>query len=131
MMSVIKILMADDEPAVLEIMARKVVSTGFTVITATDGKAAWEKIQKENPDIVILDLVMPQMDGFAVLSQLRNNPPSKKWIPVVIISSMDEIQNMQKGFNLQADHYLVKPCSIEDVLKAIKLMLALIPLRNT
>ena len=130
-MSVIKILMADDEPAVLEIMARKVVSTGFTVITASDGKTAWEKIQKENPDIVILDLVMPQMDGFAVLSQLRNNPPSKKWIPVVIISSMDEIQNVQKGFNLQADHYLVKPCSIEDVLKAIKLMLALIPLRNT
>lgn len=122
--------MADDEPAVLEIMVHKVTSTGFGVVTAHDGKEAWEKIQSEIPDVVVLDLVMPYMDGFAVLSQLRANPPSKKWIPVIIISAIDEIQNMQKSFDLQADHYLVKPCRIEDVLKAIKLMVSLIPLRT-
>ena len=129
-MSVIKVLMADDEANVLEIMARKIASAGFEVVTASDGKQAWEKIQSENPDVVLLDLMMPLMDGFAVLSQLRTNPPSKKWIPVIIISAMDEVQNMQKSFDLQADHYLIKPCRIEDILKAVKLMISLIPLRN-
>lgn len=129
-MSAIKILMADDEPAVLEIMAFKVNAAGYDVITASDGKTAWERIQSENPDLVILDLIMPYMDGFAVLSQLRNHPPSKKWIPVIIISTSDEIQHIQKSFDLQADHYLIKPCRMEDVLKAIKLMVSLIPLRN-
>ncbi len=130
-MSVIKILMADDEATVLEIMARKVASAGYEVVTASNGKQAWEKIQSENPDVVLLDLTMPVMDGFAVLSQLRTNPPSQKWIPVIIISALDEMHNMQKGFDLEADHYLVKPCHIEDVLKAIKLMISLIPLRDS
>ena len=129
-MSVIKVLIADDEAAVLEIMARKVASAGFEVITASDGKEAWERIQSEHPDVVILDLIMPHMDGFGVLSQLRTNPLSAKWVPVIIVSAMDEMQDMHKSFNLQADHYLVKPCQIEDILKAIKLMISLIPLRN-
>lgn len=123
--------MADDEASVLEIMARQVASAGFEVITASDGKQAWEKIQSENPDVVVLDLLMPHMDGFAVLSQLRTNPPSKKWIPVIIVSALNETQHMQKSFDLQADHYLVKPCRTEDVLRAIKLMISLIPLRNS
>lgn len=130
-MAAVNILIADDEPAVLEIMAHKITAAGYGVISARDGQEAWEKIQSQNPDVVVLDLMMPRMDGFAVLSQLRTNPPFKKWIPVVIISAMDEIQNMQKSFDLQADHYLIKPCRIEDVLKAIKLMISLIPLRNT
>jgi DNA-binding response OmpR family regulator len=130
-MPLVKILIADDEPAVLEIMARKVASAGFQVITAKDGKEAWEKIQQYVPDIVLLDLVMPHMDGFAVLNALRKNPPSNKWIPAIIISALDEVRNMQKSFELQADHYLIKPCTIEEILRAIKLMIPLIPLRNS
>lgn len=129
-MSMTKILIADDEVAVLEIMARKVASAGYKVITAKDGMEAWEKIQQESPDIVLLDLIMPRMDGFEVLTKLRNTPPSSKWIPVVVISTLDKVQNIKAGFDLEADHYLAKPCRIEDILKAIKLMLALIPLRN-
>lgn len=129
-MSMTKILIADDEVAVLEIMARKVASAGYKVITAKDGMEAWEKIQSESPDIVLLDLIMPRMDGFEVLTKLRNTPPSSKWIPVVVISTLDKVQNIKAGFDLEADHYLAKPCRIEDILKAIKLMLALIPLRN-
>lgn len=129
-MSAIKVLMADDEPAVLEIMAKKIANCGFQVITAVNGKEAWEKIQKEIPDIVLLDLTMPEMDGFSVLSKLRSDPPSKKWIPVIIISALGEMQNLQKTFDLQADHYLVKPCKIDDIIKAMNIMMSLIPLRN-
>ncbi len=127
----IKILIADDEDVVLEIMARKIASQGYEVITAKDGQEAWSKIVNDVPDVIILDLNMPKMDGWAVLSRLRQNPPTKRWQPVVIISAQNELESFQKGLNLEADHYLTKPCQIEDILKAIRLMLSLIPQRNT
>ncbi len=130
-MAAIKILMADDEFAVLEIMAKRIANSGYDVIKASNGKEAWEKIQQENPDIILLDLVMPEMDGYSVLSKLRSSPPSKKWIPVIIISALGEMQSVQKTLDLQADHYLIKPCKLEDIIKAIKVMMTLIPLRNT
>jgi CheY-like chemotaxis protein len=130
-MSKTKILIAEDEEAVLEIMSAKVASAGYQVIMARNGKEALEKIQSESPDVVLLDMIMPQMDGFEVLTKLRQNPPSSKWIPVVVISTLDKVQNIKEGFDLQADHYLAKPCRIEDILKAIKLMLSLIPIRHS
>jgi len=127
----IKILIADDEDVVLEIMARKIASQGYEVITAKDGQEAWDKIVSDIPDVIILDLNMPKMNGWAVLSLLRQNPPTKRWQPVIIVSAQNELESFQKGVNLEADHYLTKPCQIEDILKAIRLMLALIPQRNT
>ena len=126
----VKILIADDEAVVLEIMAKKIASQGYTVITAKDGQEAWDKIVSATPDIIVLDLNMPKMDGWGVLSQLRQNPPTKRWQPVIIVSAQNELESFQKGVNLEADHYLSKPCQIEDVLKAIRLMLSLIPQRN-
>ena len=129
--SPIKILIAEDEEVVLEIMARKIASKGYEVITAHDGQDAWARIVSDLPDIIISDLNMPKMDGWAVLSQLRNNPPTKRWQPVIIVSAQGELASIQKGVNLQADHYLAKPCQIEEILQAIRLMLSLIPQRNT
>jgi len=126
----IKILMADDEPDVLMIMAKKLREHGFEVIEATDGVDAWEKIQASRPDIVLLDLVMPRMDGFDVLKKLRQNPLDSKWRPVIIVSAKDELADMQRGFSLEADHYVTKPCRIEDIIKGINLMLKLIPQRR-
>jgi len=129
--NLIKVLIADDEDVVLEIMARKIASQGYEVITAKDGQEAWNKIISGVPDIIILDLNMPKMDGWAVLSQLRQNPPTKRWQPVIIVSAQNELASFQKGMNLEADHYLTKPCQIDDVFRAIRLMLSLIPQRNT
>ena len=126
-----KILVADDEPAVLEIMSRKVAAKGYNVVSAKNGQEAWEKIQHENPDIVLLDLIMPEMDGISVLSKLRATPPSRKFIPVIIISALGEQETMKRAIDLQADHYMVKPVTIDEVFKAIELMISLIPLRNT
>jgi len=127
----IKILIADDEDVVLEIMAKKIASQDYEVVTAKDGQEAWAKIVSELPDIIILDLNMPKMDGWAVLSQLRQNPPTKRWLPVIIVSAQNELESFRKGVDLEADHYLTKPCPIEDILKAIRLMLSLIPQRST
>jgi CheY-like chemotaxis protein len=129
--SPIKILIADDEEVVLEIMARKIASQGYEVITAKNGQEAWNKIVSEIPDVIVLDLNMPVMDGWAVLTRLRQEPPTKRWQPVIIVSAQNEMGSFKKGVDLEADHYLSKPCQIEDVLKSIRLMLSLIPQRNT
>lgn len=126
----IKILMADDEPDVLEIMAKRIKAAGYDVITATDGQEAWDKIVAEDPDVIILDVTMPKLDGFVVLKRLRENPPSKKWQPVIIVSAREELADIQQGFTLEADHYLTKPCNMDDVLKGIRLMTQLIPQRK-
>lgn len=126
-MTSLKVLMADDEPDVLGVMAKRVKAAGYEVITAVDGEEAWEKIVAEDPDIILLDLTMPKLEGFEVLKRLREKPPSKKWQPVIIVSGREELKDIQKGFSLEADHYLTKPCNMDDVLNAIRLMTKLIP----
>jgi len=127
----IKILIADDEKDVLDIMEKKIAAAGYIVVTAADGKEAWEKIQSETPDVILLDLTMPKMDGFTVLKNLREKPSSAKWQPVIIVSAHGEIENMTKGFSLEADHYITKPCDMDVVLRGIRLMVSLIPQRKT
>ena len=129
-MEKLTVLIADDEPEVLSVMAKKVAQEGFTVITAHDGEEAWEKIVADAPDVILLDLMMPKMDGFTVLEKLRKEPPSNKWQPVIIVSARSEMDDMHKGFSLEADHYITKPCKIDDIIKGILLMTRLIPQRK-
>ena len=130
-MSKLKILMADDEEDVLKIMSKKILSQGYAVVTAKDGEEAWEKIQRESPDMVLLDLNMPKLNGFEVLKAMRDHPPQDKWQPVIIISTRSELADIQKGLAMDAEHYITKPCTIEEVLKGIKLMAKLIPHHKT
>lgn len=123
--------MADDEKDVLDIMSKKIRMEGYEVITAADGLEAWDLIVSESPDVILLDLTMPGMDGFMVLKKLREHPPSEKWQPVIIVSGLNELADMQKGFSLEADHYLTKPCRIDEILKAMRLMVSLIPQRKS
>jgi CheY-like chemotaxis protein len=127
----LKVLVADDEPDIVSLMIRQIEKAGYNVISAYDGQEAWDKIVGESPDIILLDLTMPKMDGFAVLERLRAHPPSNKWQPVIIVSARGGLTDMQRGFSLEADHYLTKPCQMEDVVKGINLMATLIPQRKT
>ena len=130
-MEKIKVLLADDEQDILEIMSKKIRIEGYEVVTARDGLAAWDLIVSESPDVILLDLTMPKMDGFSVLKKLREHPPSDKWQPVIIVSGLNELEDMQKGLAMEADHYITKPCRIDDILKAIRLMVSLIPQRKS
>lgn len=123
----LKILIADDEQEILELTAKKIAESGYDVVTAADGLDAWEKIQSESPDIILLDLNMPEMNGFGVLKALRDHPPQDKWQPVIIVSARGELEDVQQGLSLEAEHYLVKPCSAESILKAIQIVKGLIP----
>ena len=127
MMESLKVLIAEDEEDVLFVMSKKVSEAGYAVIEAKDGEEAWDKIQEESPDVILLDINMPKKNGFEVLTELRENGPTDKWQPVIIISARGELEDMKQGFSMDADHYITKPCTIEEVLKAIKLMISLIP----
>lgn len=107
--SQIKILMAEDEPDVLAVMGRSIARHGYDVITASNGEEAWEKIKSESPDVILLDINMPMKNGFEVLKLVRENPVQDKWQPVIIISARSELNDIQKSYNLEADHYITKP----------------------
>jgi len=124
-----KILIADDEKDVLTVMVKRVAGEGYEVVAAADGLEAWEKIQSESPDVILIDVNMPGMDGFEVLKKVREQP-SAKWQPVIIVSAHGEMENIKKGYSLEADHYITKPCNIEAILSAIKIMVSLIPQRK-
>ena len=118
----LKILIADDEPEVLNVMARALTRQGYVVVRAADGQEAWEKIKKENPDIILLDLIMPGMHGLTILKRLRENPLPDRYQPGVIISALNELEDVRKGFAHDVDHYITKPCTTETVLKAVQMM---------
>ncbi len=127
---VYKILVADDEPDVLAITARRLKEAGFSVVTAADGEQAVACLKNDLPDILVLDVSMPCKNGFEVLKELRTVISPSRWVPVIIVSAHGELEHMRQGFELQADHYLTKPCRMEELLSAVQLMVQLIPLRT-
>lgn len=125
-----KILIADDETDTLETLSKHLSGCGYNVITAVDGQDALEKIKEHNPDVILLDIIMPKINGFDVLKQIRLQPVSEKWQPVIIVSTKDEFESLRKGYDLEADFYLTKPLRLEKISAAIQTMISLIPLRK-
>lgn len=74
-----------------------------------------------------MDLMMPKQNGFEVLRRVRTHLSVDKWQPVIIVSAKRELEDLREGYALEADHYMTKPCPIEDILKSIRLMVSLIP----
>jgi DNA-binding response OmpR family regulator len=125
----VKVLVVEDTPDLLALLSDRLNYEGYAVVKAADGQEAWEKIEKDDPDVVLLDLMMPKMDGYEVLKRLRQTPPTKKYQPVIIVSAKGELQDLHKGFTLEADHYITKPWEMNDILKGIKLVLKLAQFR--
>lgn len=126
----VKILLADDDAGFSRMISKKITEIGYTVITAADGKEALELIRTQLPDVIILDITMPRMDGFTVLEEIRKKPASKKWQPVIMVSGHTDLENLRKAYNLEADHYITKPCKSEDIRKVVEIMVRLIPQRQ-
>ena len=94
-----RILVADDEGDIVELVAYNLEGEGFSVLKAHDGRKAWEMVRMEKPDLVILDLMMPELDGFSVLDQLKARPETAH-IPVIVASAKEltpEEKNRLKG----------------------------------
>ncbi len=122
-----KILCVDDEKNLVDVYSTGLIKAGYEVVIAYDGEQALEKVNQDKPDVVVLDLMMPKLNGFEVLMQIRKQ--SKKWIPVIIYSAENDLESLKKAYRLEADHYLTKPCSMENMIRGVETMLSLIPLR--
>ena len=113
------ILLVDDDPSILEVAGFAVARAGFRTITARDGKEALALARSERPDLMVLDIVMPELDGVDVCRQLR----AETEIPIIFLSSMDDEVDRIVGLELGADDYLTKPFSPRELVARIKAVL--------
>ena len=124
-----KLLVVDDDKEITEMLQKRLIREGYEVVVAFDGEEALVKVREANPDVILLDLMMPKLNGFEVLKEIRKNYKDK-WRPVIIISAKTELDSVKQCYNLEADHYLTKPCTMENLLRGIRIMISLIPLRQ-
>src|SRR5438034_9864597 len=103
-----KILAVDDERHIVRLVQVNLERQGYEVVTAFDGKEALEKVASENPDLVVLDVMMPYMDGFEVLQNLKKNPTTRD-IPVIMLTAKAQDADVFKGWQSGVDCYLTKP----------------------
>jgi two-component system, OmpR family, copper resistance phosphate regulon response regulator CusR len=115
-----RILVIEDEPRILSFLARGLEAEGFSVDGAGDGKAGIDRAVRGGYDLVILDLLLPKLDGFAVLQQLQNRLPE---LPIVIVSARTELETKLRGFDLGACDYLSKPFSFDELLARVRAQL--------
>jgi len=125
-----KLLIVDDDNMFLDMVKGILTHEGYEVVVASDGEEALAKLKETNPDVILLDLVLPKMDGFEVLKEIRQKYKDK-WRPVIILSGQGELESIKKGYDLEADHYLTKPCARKNLLQGIMTMISLIPIRKT
>jgi len=120
-----KILLADDDPDIVEVISMLLEDEGYELVVAKDGAEALEKIKLENPDLIILDLLMPHVDGFEVFNMLRDER-YERWskIPVIILTSVrEEVSNrryeLETGVKMNYASYMEKPVEPDELLDTI------------
>jgi len=124
-----KILVVDDDPDILDAVTLILESQGYEVVTARDGIEALANLKAEQPDLMILDLMMPKMDGFAVCKELQDPRWSKyKNIPILILTSVREEASrrryeLETGLALDVDDYVEKPMSPDVLLKRVSTLI--------
>ena len=114
-----RILVVDDDPKILKALDQALQQEGYEVYRAEDGLEALEMAKKVKPDLMILDIMLPKMDGFEVLAQLQSTGS----IPTLILSARGEEMDKVVGFNVGADDYLVKPFRLSELLLRVRAIL--------
>ncbi|WP_433755428.1 response regulator transcription factor [Nocardia sp. CA-135398] len=115
-----RILVIDDEPMIVELLAVSLRFQGFEVVTATSGTDGLDKMRRFRPDALIVDVMMPGMDGFGLLRRLRADGVEA---PVLFLSARDEVDDKLTGLTLGADDYVTKPFSLEEVIARLRAIL--------
>ncbi|MCR8644823.1 response regulator transcription factor [Paenibacillus sp. N1-5-1-14] len=115
-----KILVVDDEPSISMLIEFNLKQAGFEVQCVFDGEAVFEKIQSFRPDLIILDLMLPKMDGFQVCRKLRTQ---NNLVPIIMLSAMHELADKIAGLDHGADDYMTKPFSPQELVSRIQAIL--------
>ncbi|MGQ3479242.1 response regulator transcription factor [Paenibacillus sp. TY11] len=114
------ILIIDDDEKIVSMLRRGLAFEGYEVLTAANGAEGLNKMLTAEPDVVVLDVMMPQVDGFEVCRRMREGGST---VPVLMLTAKDEVENRVKGLDLGADDYLVKPFALEELLARVRALL--------
>lgn len=115
----LKILVCDDERHIVRLIQVNLERQGYNVVTAYDGKEGLEKIKAERPNLVVLDVMMPYMDGFEVLKTLRKDPEFEN-LPVIMLTAKAQDKDVFEGYHYGADMYLTKPFNPMELVSFVK-----------
>lgn len=119
-----KILIVDDEPNIVKILAARLKAAGFDVITANDGLSGLHTVYRENPDLVIFDVMMPQMDGFTACQKLKSDRRYQD-TPVLMLTAKTQEEDKNWGKMLGATDYITKPFDSKELVNKVKELLAI------
>lgn len=117
-----KILVVDDDEAINELIKINLELFGYDVITAQDGIQGYTLAKQEQPDLLVLDVMMPDVDGYTVAKRVRENPTTKD-IPILMLTAMGQLEDKVKGFDIGVDDYLVKPFEMEELKVRVRALL--------
>jgi DNA-binding response OmpR family regulator len=116
------VLAADDDEDILDLVAFRLERSGYTVIVARDGEEALELAAKELPDLAVLDVMMPKVDGFEVTRRLRADEATSR-MPIILLTARSQDADVQQGFDAGADDYLRKPFSPDELRARVQAIL--------
>lgn len=117
-----KILVIDDDPAINELIKVNLELAGYRVIQAFDGIKGFALCKQELPCLVVLDVMMPEVDGFTVAQRIRKNPETAE-VPILMLTALSQINDKVKGFDIGVDDYLVKPFEMDELLVRVRALL--------
>ena len=117
-----KILVIDDDSAINELIKVNLELSGYEVIQAFDGVKGFALAKQELPSLIILDVMMPEVDGFTVAKRIRQNDATKN-IPIIMLTALSQLNDKVNGFNIGVDDYLVKPFETEELLVRVRALL--------
>ena len=116
------ILIVEDDKLLRDLLTEKLERSGFTVVGAIDGKQALEKLETVMPSIILLDLVLPGLDGFEILRHIKENPTTKA-VPVLVLSNLGDKDDIRRAKDLGAEEYLIKAhYTLDDIAKRVEEM---------
>jgi DNA-binding response OmpR family regulator len=113
------VLVVDDEPMARTLLRLMLVRAGFDVVEAEDGFDALDKLKDGSPDVMILDVMMPGIDGFSVCETVRAAPSTAE-LPIIMLSAKTDLDSVNKGLRLGANKYLTKPISPEELTRQVR-----------
>jgi DNA-binding response OmpR family regulator len=113
-----RVVVADDDPDIVDILKFNLEAAGYEVLTAADGEAARDLILTAIPDLVVLDIMMPKMDGLEVLTVIKAHTQTRS-IPVVMLTARTSDNDLWQGWDAGADYYITKPFDLEELMRFI------------
>jgi DNA-binding response OmpR family regulator len=119
-----RILLVDDDGEIIEAMRFALESRGFTILVARDGNQGLAIAEREDPDLVILDMMMPKRSGFLVLEKLRRTRPSNERVKVIMITANEGSRHKAYAEMLEVDDYIRKPFAMDKLIEAVQRLLA-------